>query len=195
MVVLIPLSCKLLSHPMMMMNNVKHWLLCVGHCDKWSLWVSCVFSMLDCDNYDGCHLYPPHIYPFMYFNCTVTWLFIYSKMFNSINKYFTRLTPNQIELRELLDRQASRAALQAREARETVVQETTSEVINLIDNDEEIAVTNSLQDAFQRIIDSGELPTVVSSTVESYLQLFNIIKCSSPLWSFYNDAAIISPSL
>ena len=122
--------------------------------------------MLDCDNYDGCHLYPPHIYPFMYFNCTVTWLFIYSKMFNSINKYFTRLTPNQIELRELLDRQASRAALQAREARETVVQETTSEVINLIDNDEEIAVTNSLQDAFQRIIDSGELPTVVSSTVE-----------------------------
>jgi pyridoxal/pyridoxine/pyridoxamine kinase len=50
-------------------------------------------------------------------------------MFNSINKYFIRLSPNKIELRELLDRQASRAACEARKARETVVQETTSERI------------------------------------------------------------------
>ena len=27
--------------------------------------------MRDCDNYDGCHLYPPPNYPLMYFNCTV----------------------------------------------------------------------------------------------------------------------------
>ena len=73
------------------------------------------------------------------------------------------MSPNQIELRELLDRQASRAAREVREARETVVQETTSEVINLIDNDDEIAVTNSLQDTFQSILHSGELPTVTRS--------------------------------
>ena len=55
-------------------------------------------------------------------------------MFNSINKYFTRLTPNEIELRELLDRQASQLALEAGEAQESVVQ---SEVINKIDDDDE----------------------------------------------------------
>ena len=101
-------------------------------------------------------------------------------MFNSINKYFAPLTPNQIELRELLDRQASRAALQAREARETVVQETTSEVINLIDNDEEIAVTNSLQDAFQRIVDSGELPTVGRELSKGGDQILNRPRHCSP---------------
>ena len=72
------------------------------------------------------------------------------------------MSPNQIELRELLDRQASRAAREARDARETLVQETASEVINLIDSDEEITVTNSLQDTFHRILHPGELPTVTS---------------------------------
>ena len=89
--------------------------------------------------------------------------FVDKFMFNSINKYFTRLSPNQIELREFLARQASRAAREHQDARETLVQETASEVINLIDSDEEIAVTNSLQDTFQRILHSGELPTVTSA--------------------------------
>lgn len=55
-------------------------------------------------------------------------------MFNSINKYFTRLTPNEIELRKLLDRQASQLALEAGEAQESVVQ---SEEINKIDDDDD----------------------------------------------------------
>ena len=33
----------------------------------------------------------------------------------------------------------------------------------MIDNDDEIAVTNSLQDTFQSILHSGELPTVTSA--------------------------------
>ena len=45
--------------------NVKNGSLCVGHCDIRTLSVGLVLSILDCDNYDGCHLYPPH-------NCTST---------------------------------------------------------------------------------------------------------------------------
>ena len=104
--------------------NVKHGSLCVGYCDKRTLSVGLVFSMLDCDNNDAwlCGTIIQlctSIVLLTYVN-KITYFVDKFNMFNSINKYFTRLSPNQIELRELLDGQASRAAREARDVRETV---------------------------------------------------------------------------
>lgn len=95
---------------------------------------------------------------------------------NSINKYFTRLTPNKIKGTEsqVDQQQASQIAHDAQETRETLVQEVTtttiSEVIKLNNNHNEISVINSLaDDTVQRDFNSEELllPTVASITVDT----------------------------
>jgi hypothetical protein len=70
-------------------------------------------------------------------------------MFNSINKYFIRLSPNQIELRELLDRQAIRIIvpleLEVEEDLGPIAENFTGNVNEYIEPEFEIEVMSDLE--------------------------------------------------
>lgn len=91
-------------------------------------------------------------------------------MFGSLDKYIRRLTPEEIEHRQLTRRQISRRARIASKTRAVQVTNTATDIINLIEDDgsnDGIDIVDAVQSAVNQLLQSEEIPLVISSTAET----------------------------